>query len=144
MRRSQLVRFVIALVIAIFCCGALNLFDDWTLEEMPVRFVVGAILGGIAYLVAVIQFPCLTSRRAQVSIFWFVTVALRLVVLPLTPGDDFWRYQWEGKIQQSGFNPYLEAPDDPKLDPVRAGFSQWPKINHREFRAIYPPGAELL
>ncbi len=32
---------------------------------------------------------------------------LRLVALPLEPGDDFWRYQWEGKIQQAGFNPYV-------------------------------------
>ena len=55
-----------------------------------------------------------------------------------------WRYQWEGKIQRAGFNPYVHAPDDPKLEPVRAEFPEWQKINHRDFRAIYPPGAELL
>ncbi len=55
-----------------------------------------------------------------------------------------YRYQWEGKIQRAGFNPYLHAPDDPKLEPVRAEFPDWQKINHRDFRAIYPPGAELL
>jgi alpha-1,6-mannosyltransferase len=69
---------------------------------------------------------------------------LRLVALPLVPGDDFWRYQWEGKIQRAGFNPYVNAPDDPQLERVRADFPNWPKINHRDFRAIYPPGAELL
>src|SRR4029079_5662933 len=58
--------------------------------------------------------------------------------------DDFWRYQWEGRIQHAGFNPYVYAPDDPKLEPVRAEFPEWHKINHRDFRAIYPPGAELL
>src|SRR5947207_680922 len=123
MRRPQLLRFIIALVIELLCCGALNLFDDWTLEQMPVRFVVTAILGGVAYLVAVTQFPRLTTP-AQASIFWAVTIALRLVVLPLAPGDDFWRYQWEGKIQQFGFNPYLQAPDDPKLEAVRTDFPQ--------------------
>ncbi len=70
--------------------------------------------------------------------------SLRLVALPLAPGDDLWRYQWEGKIQRAGFNPYVHAPDDPKLEPVRAEFPDWHKINHRDFRAIYPPGAELL
>jgi len=131
MRRRQLLRFVIALIIELLCCGALNLFDDWTLEQMPVRFVAAAILGGIAYLVAVMQFQYLTSQRVQVSVFWSVTIVLRLVVLPLASGDDLWRYQWEGKIQQSGFNPYLQAPDDPKLEAVRAEFPHWTEINHR-------------
>jgi hypothetical protein len=73
-----------------------------------------------------------------------VAVGLRLIALPLTPGDDLWRYQWEGKIQQAGFNPYINAPDDPKLEQVRAEFPDWGKINHREYRAIYPPGTELI
>jgi hypothetical protein len=144
MRRSQLLRFSLALTVELLCCAALNLFDDWTLEEMPVRFVAAAMLCGLAALFAISEFPALTSRRAQVLIFWAVALALRLVVLPLEPGDDFWRYQWEGKIQRAGFNPYVQAPDDPQLEPVRGEFPQWHRINHREFRAIYPPGAELL
>jgi len=120
MRRSQLVRFSIALAAEIFLCASLNLFDDWSLEEMPVKFVAAAMLCGIAFLFAVKEFPLLASRRGQAIVFWAVTIALRLVALPLAPGDDLWRYQWEGKIQRAGFNPYVNAPDDPKLDPVRA------------------------
>ena len=76
MRRSQLLRFAIALAAEILCVAALNLFDDWTLEEMPVKFVAAAMLGGIAFLFAVKEFPALTSRRAQVADFlgggyWF-------------------------------------------------------------------------
>ena len=144
MRRQQLLRFSIALTAEILCCASLNLFDDWTLEEMPVKFVAAAMLCGIASLFAVKEFPVLTSRRAQALVFWAVTIALRLIAMPLAPGDDLWRYQWEGKIQRAGFNPYVHAPDDPKLEPVRAEFPEWQKINHRDFRAIYPPGAELL
>jgi Dolichyl-phosphate-mannose-protein mannosyltransferase len=144
MRRRQLLRFSIALVVEILCCAALNLFDDWTLQEMPVRFVAAAMLGGIAFLFAIKEFPVLTSRCAQAFIFWSVAIALRLIAMPLAPGDDLWRYQWEGKIQRAGFNPYVHAPNDPKLEPVRAEFPEWQKINHRDFRAIYPPGAELL
>jgi alpha-1,6-mannosyltransferase len=142
--RRQLLRFSIVLAAEILCCGALNLFDDWTAEEMPVKFVTAAMLCGIAYLFAVKEFPVRASRRAQALVFWTVAIALRLIALPLAPGDDLWRYQWEGKIQRAGFNPYLHAPDDPKLEPVRAEFTDWQKINHRDFRAIYPPGAELL
>src|ERR1700730_7726501 len=144
MGRPQLLRFSIALTAEILCCASLNLFDDWTLEEMPVKFVAAAMLCGIAFLFAVKEFPVLTSRRTQALVFWVVTIALRLIALPLAPGDDLWRYQWEGKIQRAGFNPYVHAPDDPKLESVRAEFPEWQRINHRDFRAIYPPGAELL
>jgi len=144
MRRRQILRFAIALTAEILCCAALNLFDDWTLEEMPVKFVAAAMLCGVAFLFAINEFPSLTNRRAQAIAFWSGAILLRLVALPLAPGDDLWRYQWEGKIQRAGFNPYVHAPDDPKLEPVRAEFPEWPRINHREFRAIYPPGAELL
>jgi hypothetical protein len=144
MRRSQLIRFALALTAEILCCASLNLFDDWSLEEMPVKFVAAAMLCGLAYFYAVKKFPLAANARTQAILFWSVVVALRLVALPLAPGDDFWRYQWEGKIQRAGFNPYVNAPDDPKLELVREKFPAWPKINHREFRAIYPPGAELI
>src|SRR4051812_16624259 len=142
--RPRLFRFAIALVAQVSLCAALNFFDDWTLAEMPVKFVTLALLSGIAYFAAVSSFPIHLGARAQKIIFWVVVIALRLVALPLEPGDDFWRYQWEGKIQQAGFNPYVNAPDDPQLEAVRSEFPAWHKINHRDFRAIYPPGAELL
>ncbi|HEV2839977.1 MAG TPA: hypothetical protein VGW39_01515 [Chthoniobacterales bacterium] len=148
MRRRQLLRFSIALTAEILCCASLNFFDDWTLEEMPAKFVAAAMLCGIAFLFAIKEFPEVASApvssRRPALIFWGVAIALRLVALPLAPGDDLWRYQWEGKIQRAGFNPYLHAPDDPQLESVRAQFPDWQKINHRDFRAIYPPGAELL
>ena len=111
-----LIRFSIALIGEILLCASLNLFDDWTLEEMPEKFVVAGLLCGLAYFMAVRSFPAQLSARAQRGIFWAAVIALRLVALPLEPGDDFWRYQWEGKIQHAGFNPYVNAPDDPALD----------------------------
>ena len=144
MRRGQLVRFSIALAAEIVCAASLNFFDDWTLEAMPVKFVAAAMLCGIAYFCAVTEFRVVKNPRAQAIVFWLVVIVLRLVALPLAPGDDLWRYQWEGKIQRAGFNPYVNAPDDPALEGVRQEFPNWQKINHRDFRAIYPPGAELL
>ena len=142
--RSQLLRFFAALVAEVLLCASLNFFDDWTLEEMPVKFVAATMLCGIAYFVAVTKFSAIAGGRFQTVIFWSVVVALRLVALPLAPGDDLWRYQWEVKIQRAGFNPDVNAPDDPQLEAVRAEFPAWQKINHRDFRAIYPPGAELF
>ena len=71
-------------------------------------------------------------------------ILLRFVALPLEPGDDLWRYQWEGKVQNAGFNPYVLAPNDEQLTPLRAQFSAWSQINHRDYSAIYPPGMELI
>ncbi len=65
-------------------------------------------------------------------------------MLPLEPGDDIWRYQWEGRVQNAGFNPYVLAPNDAQLAAVRAQFADWNQINHRDFSAIYPPGIELI
>jgi len=144
MRGGSLLRLVVAIVAEAIFFAALNFFDDWTLESMPVKFVVAAFLSGIAYLVAVSGFKSEIGLRKQASIFWSVALALRLIALPLAPSDDLWRYQWEGKIQRAGFNPYLVAPDDPQLEQARQQFPDWEKINHRDFRAIYPPGAELL
>ena len=57
-------------------------------------------------------------------------------------GDDFWRYRWEGTIQLHRVNPYLHAPDDPALAPLRD--ADWLRVNHRDYPAIYPPAAELI
>jgi hypothetical protein len=143
LRWPQLICFSIALLAEILLCASWNWFDDWTLQEMPVKFVAIGLQSGIACLVAVREFPVNASPRLQAAIFWIAVIALRLVVLPLEPGDDFHRYQWEGKIQQAGFNPYVVTPDDPQLAPIRAELPGAHKISH-DFRAIYPPGAELI
>src|SRR5207245_1927820 len=84
------------------------------------------------------------SLPKQAVLFWAVAIILRLIALPLVPGDDLFRNQWEGKIQHAGFNPYLIAPADSKLDDLRHDFPQAAKINHPELSAIDPPGAELV
>ncbi|MGI8820430.1 MAG: glycosyltransferase 87 family protein [Chthoniobacterales bacterium] len=144
MRTAQVLRFGAAVVAEVLLCAALNLYDDWKLAEMPVRFVTCGLLAGIAFFGAARSFPVHLGTRHQALLFWGVALVLRVVALPLEPSDDFWRYQWEGKIQHAGFNPYVQAPDDPALAEVRASFPSWTRINHRDFRAIYPPGAELF
>ena len=141
---SSAVRFSIALLVEILLFAALKRYDDWTLEAMPVKFVAAALFCGMAYLVAVTPFAIFDNLRSQIVIFWSVAVLLRLMAIPLVPSDDLWRYQWEGRVQSAGFNPYLNAPDDPKLESLRADFPEWQRISHREYRVVYPPGAELL
>lgn len=75
-------------------------------------------------------------------LFWAVALATRLILLPMEPGDDVWRYLWEGAIQLHGFSPFHLAPEDPALAGLRTAW--WPLINHPGTTAIYPPLAQLL
>lgn len=142
MNRAQMIRFGAAVALNIIFFAALNFFDDWTLQGMPIKFVGAAFLSGAAYLAAVSNFRTAPSKQAIV--FWGIAIILRLVALPLVPADDLIRNQWEGKIQCAGFNPYSVAPSDARLDDLRHDFPEAAKINQPELRAIDPPGTQLL
>jgi hypothetical protein len=137
-------RFWLALLAEILLLAALHRFDDWRYETMPIKFVETALFCGIAFFAAASTFVRLPAGRWAAITFWSGAIFLRLVALPLEPGDDIWRYQWEGKVQNAGFNPYLLAPNDELLAPVRAQYPDWNRINHRDYSAIYPPGTELI
>ena len=136
-------RLWLALLAEILLLAAFHRFDDWRYAGMPIKFVEVAVLCGIAFFAAASSFAQMPWGRMAGVTFWVVAILLRIVALPLEPGDDFWRYQWEGKVQNAGFNPYVLAPNDEKLIPVRPQFPNWNQINHRDYSAIYPPGAEL-
>jgi alpha-1,6-mannosyltransferase len=108
-----------------------NMTDVATLH----RFWVGAGIMGIGF--------ALSWRLQQVPVVWFwgIAIATRLLLLPMTPGDDVWRYLWEGHIQNLGFSPYHVAPNAPELEPYRTIW--WSQINHPEVSAIYPPITQL-
>jgi alpha-1,6-mannosyltransferase len=144
MNGALVLRFSILLAAGILFFGSLNLFDDWTFQLMPVRFVGAALASGIAFLAAISHFPPKIDIRRQAILFWCIAILLRIIALPLASAGDLIRYQWEGKIQRAGFNPYLIAVSDPRLDDLRHDFPEAAKINHPELRAFDAPGAELL
>ena len=66
MNGALLVRFSILIAAEIFFFDALNLFDDWTFQQMPVRFGGTAFASGIAFLAAVSHFPPKVDLRKLV------------------------------------------------------------------------------
>ena len=101
------------------------------------RFVAfyGVSLAGFALLATAAT--SLPLRGALVA-----AVVLRVIFLPGTPSltDDLYRYQWDGRVQQAGINPYRYAPVDPPLD--RVGYVDRALVNHPQVRTVYPPLAE--
>lgn len=99
-------------------------------------FYAGATLMIIGYLLSF----ALKTMRAWPLIT--IAVITRLLLLPMPPGDDIWRYIWEGYIQNYGFNPYNTPPNSDELLHLRNDL--WPTINHKDVTAIYPPLTQLL
>ena len=132
-------RFWIALGAELLLFGSLNFFDDWTLEWMPVRFVGCAILCGLAYLIAVTEFEAIKQNAGW--IFWVVTIALRLLALPLTPANEVWRFQADGVIQRTGLNPYQVAPNNSELS---GKIPELARVPRNDTPSAFAPGAEAL
>lgn len=128
-------------LIGVFACGA-------------------AAIGGVAshprayealYLLGFAGFACIAvalhrgggaAPAAFVRGWLPLAVVLRLIPVCAAPTDDAHRYVWEGRVQLEGFNPYVLAPDEARLEPLRD--ANWKHINHREWPAVYPPLAQLV
>jgi alpha-1,6-mannosyltransferase len=131
-----------ALLLELAFCSALARFGALDRHGFPLIFVALFLCAGGAYVAAARWFPECGRPEWNRLIFWAAAIALRLAVFPMPPGDDFWRYLWEGRIQTHGFNPYVLSPDAPELAAFRDAV--WVRINHRDWAAIYPPGAQLV
>ncbi len=112
------------------CCWIIPHGDFRQLGTVP-QFWLGIGIMGLGFI--------LSWRLRSVSgrWFWGVVILTRLLLLPMYPGDDIWRYLWEGYIQTLGYSPYHLAPTAPELIPYRTEW--WTLINHPGTSAIYPP-----
>jgi hypothetical protein len=82
----------------------------------------------------------LLSRCVPLLIVGLTAVAARISLLWQEPGDDIYRYIWEGKLLLQNVNPYLHAPNS--IDLVSFRDAIWDSVGHKAFSAIYPPLAE--
>ncbi|MDX2211762.1 MAG: hypothetical protein SFY66_00610 [Oculatellaceae cyanobacterium bins.114] len=99
------------------------------------KFWVGAGVMGLGFMLS------WRLQRVPVLWFWGVAIATRLLLSPMHPGIDVWRYLWEGYIQTLGFSPYHLAPNAPELVPYRTEW--WAQVVFPDVTAIYPPLTEL-
>ncbi len=81
-------------------------------------------------------------KRGPLWGIFLIAIAFRAALLPLPANNDINRYIWEGEIQNAGYNPYVLAPDSPRLAHLRDAV--WNDVNHKDVPAVYGPFAELL
>ncbi len=113
------------------------------LKLRVVAFIALALAAGAIYLVALYALQRTGDSRSG---FWLVlagALAFRLTLAPLAPtlSTDIYRYRWDGHVQQAGWNPYVVAPNDPRLAPLRD--PGWAVMPGPETPTIYPPLAQL-
>ena len=133
-KRNQVLLWVSALLLLI---GAVMIlpYGDFRDAKNVIRFGYGV---GVMCLGFVFSWGI---KSLNLWWFWGIAIATRLILLFMYPGDDIWRYLWEGYIQTQGFSPYDFAPNAAELIPYRS--SWWSQINHQSVSAIYPPITQL-
>jgi len=111
-------------------------FGDLSVAGAIPPFLTGACVMASGF------FLLLMVRDLRAGQFWVTALAPRAVLLfAMYPGNDIWRYMWEGMIQLHGFNPYALPPTASELAAFRPEW--WEQINNPTLTAIYPPLAQL-
>ncbi len=133
--------FAAAAGVELLLVGLAAMHGDFAKSGEVLKFVPLILLAGVAFLCAVRWFETLAPAHHSRAL-WALAIALRVAMLWCAPGDDFWRYAWEGRVQNAGANPYKSSPAAPELAHLRD--DDWRKINHPEVAAIYPPATQFI
>jgi hypothetical protein len=111
-------------------------FGDFSIAGNVPRFLMSAGVMGAGYAMS------WTLRQPTLRLLWTVALGARLLLLFMHPGDDIWRYLWEGRVTLAGFNPYQLAPNSLALEQLRDSVV-WSHVGHPTLTAVYPPLAQV-
>ena len=107
------------------------------------------ILGGLYFISIYLVFKQRSlgahSKRMLFAIL-ILAVLFRACLLPADPtvlSNDMYRYIWDGRVQQSGINPYEYPPDADELKALRDN-KIYPSINRKSQPTLYPAGAQVF
>ncbi len=127
--------------------------------DMPVLALAGGLLlAGLVYALCLVDLIHAERkagpREAHRLILWVLAsgLAARLILFASEPilEDDYQRYLWDGAVTAHGLNPYAVAPEEAaELDGgselarlARESGLVLERVNHPEFRTVYPPVAQ--
>jgi alpha-1,6-mannosyltransferase len=89
--------------------------------------------------------PARPGRNVMLLIFG-AAILMRVLLLlqpPLLSGD-LYRYVWDGRIENAGFNPFVHVPADEALRSLRDE-AIYPHVDKKDYAvSIYPPFAQFI
>ncbi|MCL5950149.1 MAG: glycosyltransferase 87 family protein [Chloroflexi bacterium] len=83
-----------------------------------------------------------TPQTVAVILLFAVVFEATLLLSPLPLSNDIYRYYWDGKTTDNGFNPYAYSPDANALALLRD--SDWQQVMNKNVHTMYPPLAQLV
>jgi alpha-1,6-mannosyltransferase len=92
------------------------------------------------------QLSQIGRSKTLIIIIIFFAIFFRAFLIPTDPvvlSNDMYRYIWDGRVQQTGINPYLYPPSSKQLESLRDD-KIYPHINRKDSPTIYPAGAQIF
>ena len=108
-------------------------------------FFAAIAVGTIAYgavLARVWREPRAPRRLLFAAFALAVAMRIPMALAPVGPDSDMVRYQWDGRVQLLGYNPYGVLPVDPAM--AHTHTDQTSRMPSRRDRTPYPPAAQLF
>ena len=134
-------KLIAPLSISVFLYLALSLWID--------REDFGLLMGCVTALFVLYLFLVKQLRTFQLSWIVLIAILLRipLFLSPPTLSDDVYRFLWDGRCVEQGYNPYLDIPADlaqasgTPIDPTGELIE---KMNSPLYYSVYTPINQLI
>jgi alpha-1,6-mannosyltransferase len=107
------------------------------------EFIALMLAAGILYFAAIYLIERFRPGALALLVILASAVVFRLAFLPRPPAlsDDAYRYQWEGRVERAGYNPYTVTPVSPGLGSFQD--REHPIETGKTVPTLYPPLSEL-
>ena len=134
-------RISIGYLVAFISSFFMYLFVDQFDEQFEFLVLLFAIQFPL-FLLLVKSFKNL--KKLPLKTIFLSAIVIRIIAIPSTPllEDDYYRYLWDGHVQNHGINPFLHAPNSEALDHIHTDYRE--NINYIHIKTIYPPLAQYF
>ena len=146
-RKADRLRPIVTLGLAALA-AALTVIFRWVARQSDLQtrmpeFIGLLLLAGILYVVGVFWVERFRLGATALLIILGGAVLFRVTLLPsrLTPSDDVYRYQWDGRAQRAHLNPYVVFPNSPGLAWLQN--PEHPEPPGEDTPTVYPPLSEF-
>ncbi len=123
------------------------------LKRPIISFIAIYLVAWGGYALAVFHGNALAINKRLFTFVVWVAILVRLLLIFSNPilENDFYRYIWDGKVLESGRNPFHAAPAEMDIADIEPDEGRRPRaalvhrrINYPDVKTIYPPLAQLV